>query len=463
MRDCSAGMKLKLWHVAAAVAAVYILANFNALTSCYLVNDDVRQQIYWMDRWNDPELFQSDYLTEYAQAYVPFGVKALYWTASFFLTPLAFTNVLAGILYVITVCLVFLFARRCGDEKLALLTVCVYVLFGSFLERMAGGLSRGFVFPLLMAYLLLLSQEDTRKASWVILLQSFLNPYLFLLCFSTHALFLIHRFGQQFFPQTPSFLNIFSPRNQEAGAQSGFQYLDRKSTRFDAARTTREPGVRSIKTIFLNSWPAGMALLLVCAQYLTYGSSTGFLVSRADMVGKSEYSEMGRFQLDPLPSFFHEIYRPWMFNLSFIEWGPVAGWIGAVVVTVIFLAALVKWRPVVKWSGFYVFVYLVPASIILYVAADLILMKLFLPRRYVFYTLSILYCLATAVCLRILIDEIGLSGRNFALGIAILLMFAPIKMHNVGLDDYSGDAEAVQVHRNYAQEFLNSGASGRYG
>jgi hypothetical protein len=457
MGNLIAGMKLKLWHVAATVAAVYILANFNALTGSYVVNDDVRQQIYWMDRWNDPELFQSDYLTEYAETYVPSGIKVLYWTASFFVTPLAFTNILAGILFVITACLIFLFARRCGDEKLAVLTVCVYVLFGSFLERMAGGLSRGFVFPLLMAYLLYLSQGEVRKASWIILLQSFLNPYLFLLCFSTHALFLIHRFGPHFLPETLSFLNRFFPRNQEAETQNGFQDLDRKSERPEVITTIRESESHSIKTIFLNVWPAGAALLLICAQLLAYGSSTGFLVSRADMIGKSEYSTMGRFQLDPLPSFFHELYRPWMFNLSFIEWGPVAGWIGAVIVSVIFIAALVRWRSVVKWSGFYVFIYLVPASIILYFAADLVLMKLFLPRRYVFYTLSILYCLATAVCLRILIDEIGLSGRNFALGIAILLIFAPIKMHNVGLDDYSGDADLYRFIETTPKDSLITG------
>ena len=60
--------------VALLSAAVFGIAHFQALTNPYVINDDVRQQIFWMQRWLDPQLFPRDLLSDYARQYVPWGV-----------------------------------------------------------------------------------------------------------------------------------------------------------------------------------------------------------------------------------------------------------------------------------------------------------------------------------------------------------------------------------------------------
>ena len=58
------------------------VAHRHGLASPYIINDDVRQPLFWMARWLDPGLYPSDLLTRYAAAYVPAGVKALYFLAA---------------------------------------------------------------------------------------------------------------------------------------------------------------------------------------------------------------------------------------------------------------------------------------------------------------------------------------------------------------------------------------------
>lgn len=57
----------------------FLIAHWPSLTNPYVIDDDVRQQIFWMQQWNDPELFQNDILTGYARNYVPWGVQAIYY------------------------------------------------------------------------------------------------------------------------------------------------------------------------------------------------------------------------------------------------------------------------------------------------------------------------------------------------------------------------------------------------
>jgi hypothetical protein len=57
--------------VALISGAVFVLAHLRALATPFVINDDVRQQIYWMQQWQDPALFRGDFLTDYARAYVP--------------------------------------------------------------------------------------------------------------------------------------------------------------------------------------------------------------------------------------------------------------------------------------------------------------------------------------------------------------------------------------------------------
>jgi hypothetical protein len=447
-----------LIYVLVAASCVYVLANREAFTNPFLINDDVRQQIYWMQQWQDPELFQNDLLTEYAKEYVPPGIKVIYRVASLFVSPLLFTNILTGILFVITAGFLFGLGLEFQDDLTAVLVVCVYFLFAGFLGKMAGGLSRTFVWPLLTAYLFFLARNRPGAAGNVILAASLLNPYAFLLCFSTHGIFLLHSYGKDLVrclvTEGPALAADVKAWVSRRGAA--------KSAQKPKPWATASPDAASCRlTLRMFMWwnvPVLIGLLvLVIGHVVLPSNSFGTLVSRADMAGMVEYSAQGRYQIQPVPSFVSELIRPWIFDLPFREWGAVAGWVGVLLLIGLLVFALRHWQPVVSWSGLRIFCYLVPASLVLYVLACIFLMKLFVPRRYIEYTLNLFYCMGTAVCIRVAIENLQWRRIAFPLLTTILVLFAIVRLHNLELYDYSGQKDLYRFLQSTPKASLIAG------
>jgi len=395
--------------VIAVATAVFYFGNYDIFSNHYLINDDVRQQLFWMERWQDPELFQNDFLANYSEAYVPVGVKAIYRLASLWFDPLLFSKILTAILFVVTAALWFVWGRLFGDNLTAFIVVLVYFLFTGFQGQMAGGLSRGFVFPLLIAYLYFISRGDIFKGGVVVLVQSFFNPYVFLLCLFTQALVVSLKIAPRVFPKT-----------------------------FAITEPISDLG-KFIRRLLVLNIPAIIGVIFTVINILWYQSNMGHLISCSEMVGKSEYTEFGRYQLYPTPSFFYELIRPWVFNLSFPYWGPIAGWIMALLTIAVFAYAAVNYQPVVKWNGLRGLFLIIPVSLFLYVVARIVLVKLFVPRRYIFYTLNIIYCIGFAVAIRIIFDKIELNRTKIFVVLVALLLFASIKGRHIELFDYSHD------------------------
>ena len=100
--------------------------------------------------------------------------------------------------------------RVFGDDLTAFLVVVVYFLFTGFQYQMNGGLSRSFVFPLMILYLLFISQGKLFLSGLVLLVQTFFNPYVFLLCLFTHGLIMLVKFGPDLFAKAFRPFIIFS-------------------------------------------------------------------------------------------------------------------------------------------------------------------------------------------------------------------------------------------------------------
>lgn len=395
--------------VMALSTSVFLVGNYDIFSNHYLINDDVRQQLFWMERWQDPELFQNDFLANYSEAYVPVGVRTIYRFASLWFDPLLFSKILTAILFVVTAALWFVWGRLFGDNLTAFIVVLVYFLFTGFQAQMAGGLSRGFVFPLLIAYLYFISRGDIFKGGVVVLVQSFFNPYVFLLCLLTQVLFVSLEIAPRVFPKT-----------------------------FATTEPISDLG-KFIRRLLVLNIPVIIGVVFTVFNILWYQSNLGHLISCSEMVGKSEYTEFGRYQLYPTPSFFYELIRPWEFNLSFPYWGPVAGWIMALATIGIFVYAGLNYQPVVNWKGLRGLFLIIPVSLFLYVVARLFLVKLFVPRRYLFYTLNIICCIGFAVAIRIILENIELSRTKMCLILVALLVFASFKGRHIELFDYSHD------------------------
>ena len=74
----------------------------------YVVQDDARQHVFWMQRYLDPSLFPNDPIADYFQGVAPIGYKSLYWAiAQLGINPLEAVKIIPIGLGLITTALMF--------------------------------------------------------------------------------------------------------------------------------------------------------------------------------------------------------------------------------------------------------------------------------------------------------------------------------------------------------------------
>ena len=100
LEDASPRARAVWLSLALLIAASYgAMALLPAFSNEYLVQDDARQHVVWMQRFVDPELFPNDLISDYYQSVAPYGYSTLYWLAAAAgVNPLVFNKLLPGLL-----------------------------------------------------------------------------------------------------------------------------------------------------------------------------------------------------------------------------------------------------------------------------------------------------------------------------------------------------------------------------
>ncbi len=105
-------------------------------------NGDVYQHVWWMLSWQDPQLFRNDLLFRYFSdpALSPLGHRFLYWLASQVGSPLTFAMWLPLPMFLVGTGLVYLLGRHCGGRHPlgGIAALVVFVLFGMGYEYQGG-------------------------------------------------------------------------------------------------------------------------------------------------------------------------------------------------------------------------------------------------------------------------------------------------------------------------------------
>ena len=79
------------------------LAIQQAFTSEYVIQDDARQHIFWMLRFNDSQLFPNNLIADYFQSVAPAGYKFLYWIINKLgIDPITLSKLLPSVLGLVT-------------------------------------------------------------------------------------------------------------------------------------------------------------------------------------------------------------------------------------------------------------------------------------------------------------------------------------------------------------------------
>jgi len=381
--------------VALISGVIFVLAHFQALTNPFIINDDVRQQIFWMQQWQDPALFPGDFLTAYARHYVTWGVKGLYWLASWWVSPLVFSKLLPGFLFIFLAVCLYKIGTRLADHCLGWTMVACFWLMPFFLDNLAGGLARAFAAPLLALFWLGWLARRPWVMAGALLLQALFIPYIFLVAAPAALLaWLLARLGRDTPPPFPA-------------QTSHFVLL-------------------------------GLGALLVMAIDLQFSAGGyGPLVRAPEMVNHPEFYAHGRYPMLPEASLLWELLSPWEYIPPFQEWGPVAGGLTCAGLLALLAAGFWRldwpsWRQRLKPAG-----YLGLSSLAVYFLARLFLLQLFVPDRYLMYTLNLFLCLFLALGLTSALRVPRWPRHLAILTLVAAASLAAWRLEGVGLKDYS--------------------------
>ncbi|MBD2104798.1 hypothetical protein [Leptolyngbya sp. FACHB-261] len=120
----------------------------------YTYIDDATQHIFWMWQFTDPNRFRGDLMADYFIAQMPPGVYGLYWAASFLISPVVFNKILPVLLGIGSAVLLFLLAERLfNDRRVAFWATLVFVLQLWTTDDLSTGIARSFAYPLFLGFL----------------------------------------------------------------------------------------------------------------------------------------------------------------------------------------------------------------------------------------------------------------------------------------------------------------------
>jgi len=76
----------------------------------------------------------------------------------------------------------------------------------------------------------------------------------------------------------------------------------------------------------------------------------------------------------------------------------------------------------------------------MYILSSLLFMKLFLPERYLEFSLNVFYCVVLGVCFTVTQEWIGWLKKSFVVIAVLCVAFGAARNYHVGIYDYSSDA-----------------------
>ena len=160
------------------------LAIQQAFSSEYVIQDDARQHIFWMLRFNDSELFPNNLIADYFQSIAPAGYKFLYWTIDKFgINPIVLSKLLPSVLGLVMTG--YCFALTLEILPLPLTGFVASLLLNQNLwlqDGLVSGTPKAFAPPLLVAFLYYFLKRSIFGTSITIVLFGLFYPSLVFIC-----------------------------------------------------------------------------------------------------------------------------------------------------------------------------------------------------------------------------------------------------------------------------------------
>lgn len=348
------------WLVLSLGFALYYggLALLRAFRAEYVVQDDAREYVFWMQQFVDPTILPNDLIAQYFQSITPPGFATLYHLMAIVgIQPLLLSKILPIVLGCVTtlygfgVCLRIFPIPAAGFISTLLLNQSLW-----FKDDIASATPRAFVYPLFLAFLYYLLRQNRFVVIAILILQALVYPPLI------------------FISITLLFLRLWR-------WESGKLRLHRRRVPYIA-----------------------LAIVLSGLTLLPYALSSGEF---APVITRSQAWTMPELHPGGRHPFFDP--NPWKFWLIGEHSGilppllPPLIWVG------LFLPWVMRHRSRFRLvqqinPAIAVLSQLVWVSLGLYVAAHAVLLKLFFPTRYTTHTFRIVLAIAAGIVLVVWFD-----------------------------------------------------------
>jgi hypothetical protein len=368
-------------------AAIYgCMALQQAFSSDYVVQDDARQHVFWMQRLIDPGLLPNDFIADYFQSVAPWGYTTFYQLFAALgvhpfllnkLLPIALS--LAMTAYCFGVSLQLFPVPAAGFLATLLLNQNVWMK-----DDLVSATPRAFLYPLFLAFLYYLLRRSLLPCLVAIALQGLFYPQILLISAGTLVLTLVR---------------------WENGRLSFSR--DRQDYVFCAAGL--------------------VVAFLVLLPFVLQTSDFGPVTTAAEAKQLPEYGEKGRSR--------YFVDNPWEFWLVADRSGVFpALWLPPLLLVGLLLPILWRSRdrfPLLQQvqPQIRLLVQLLGASLGLFIIAHLLLFKLQLPSRYTQHSFRVITAIAAGIVLVTLLEALlrwaiqpqSLKKQQLALGITLLL------------------------------------------
>lgn len=183
----------KFWFLCSILFAVYYggCGLLQAFSSTYVVQDDAREYVFWMQRFIEPDLFTNDLIADYFQSITPLGYATLYQImAAIGITPLLLSKILPICLGILTTIYTFWLSLRIFPLPItAFISTLILNQSIWFSTDVASATPRSFVYPLLPAFLYYFLQNSRLAITIIMILQALFYP---LLIFLYTGILIIH-------------------------------------------------------------------------------------------------------------------------------------------------------------------------------------------------------------------------------------------------------------------------------
>jgi hypothetical protein len=174
-----------VWFALSLAFASYysFLALQEAFKSGYVVQDDAREYVFWMQRFVEADLLPNDLIANYFQSITPLGYVALYKLAvTFGINPLNFSKILPSLLSLITTVYCFRLSLKLFPIPAAAFAATLLLNQSLwFNSDLSSAVPRSFVYPFLLLFLNYLLQKSWRILCVITVLEALFYPPLILI------------------------------------------------------------------------------------------------------------------------------------------------------------------------------------------------------------------------------------------------------------------------------------------